>query len=99
MVFRYASPYGQYGYNVAGQKQALVSFATNPVLSSFIGKIIFFVQFDILVSKYSEGGYFLKMKQILGQNYCRKQIELKNIFKIMFNNVKFQLLTPFFLVH
>ena len=35
-----------------------LSFATNPVLSNFVGKLIIFVQFDILVSNYSEGGNF-----------------------------------------
>ena len=35
-----------------------LSFATNPVLSNFIGKLIFFTQFDILVPNYSQGGYF-----------------------------------------
>ena len=31
-------------------------FATNPVLRNFVGKLIIFIKFEILVPHYSEGG-------------------------------------------
>ena len=46
-----------------------LSFAINPVLSNVIGKIKFFIQLDILVLNYSEGGHFLNKLNKL--NYCR----------------------------
>ena len=41
-----------------------LSFATNPVLSNFIGKINFFVQFHIFAPNCSETIFFGKIKQI-----------------------------------
>ena len=57
----------------------------------------FFKQFDILVPNYSEKGYFLKKKRILVLIVTEQKI-LKNLFKILFNHVKFQLLTSVFSV-
>ena len=36
-----------------------LSFPTNPGLSNIIGKLIFFVQFELLLPKYSEKRLFL----------------------------------------
>ena len=53
--------WGMYICDVTDQKPGAchhLSFATNAILSNFIEKIKFFVQFYIFVPNYSEGSYF-----------------------------------------
>ena len=59
-------------------------FATNPVLSNFIRKIIYFVQFHIFAPNYSEGSYFFENETNLDLNNYKKQIKLKKPFQNSF---------------
>ena len=57
-----------------------------------------FKQFDLLMPNYSEKGYFLKMNKFWSLLLQETIKILKNLFKILLNHVKFQLLTSVFSV-
>ena len=70
--------------DVTGQNQSPLVTCTNTVLSNFIGKITFFVQFHILVPNYSDGSYFLENETNLGLNFYRKDIKFKKFSSKLF---------------
>ena len=79
--------------SVTGRNQALVATCHLPQIH-FFRLLPFFVQFDILVSNYSEIGLFVENETILCTEYYSKQIELKNSL----NHINFQILTSVFSV-
>ena len=77
---------------VTGQNQAVchLSCATNPILSNFMGNLVILCYLTFKCKIILKQAISLNIKQILRLNYCRKQLKLKNYFKICLDHLKFQ---------
>ena len=61
---------------------------TNKVLLNLIGKWKHFMHIGILVSKYSQRKYFLKMAKHFSLNYKKNQFKFQNYFQYSLHYVK-----------